>query len=251
MLPQSFSRRLQSRRGRPLVRGATAILLAALCLGTSSCTSQPDASNRTEGAQERSPAARATGAPVGADDDLATVSSWMAGSFTNLDQAERDPEFAPVRLEIWPIWPARSSATSTTWLYVEESRVGREDEPYRQRVYRLRRGDGGQIESEVFLLPSPSRFAGAWREPDPLAGLTPDSLTAREGCVLYLRRSDASTFRASTVGQKCPSAYRGSAYVESDVEISALGIELWNRGFDANGVQVWGATEGPYEFRRR
>ena len=113
-----------------------------------------------------------------------------------------------------------------------------------------RRTDGA-YESRVFLLPgSPLRFAGAWKDPARLAGLGPSDLKPREGCTVTLRRGEDGSFQGGTVGKGCPGDLAGAAYATSDVLLTADSLVLWDRGFDSDGKQVWGATQGAYRFDR-
>ena len=47
------------------------------------------------------------------------------------------------------------------------------------------------------------------------------------------------------------STLRGATYAVSDVTLSATQILSWDRGYDAQDNQVWGAEAGPYEFLRQ
>jgi hypothetical protein len=178
--------------------------------------------------------------------DLELAAKWMAGSFSSEAQARRDTSFLDIRLHIVPVWPTRTEAR---WFYVEQAAAGSLERPYRQRVYRLMMSETGTLESAVFTLPAPLRFAGAWREKAPLSALTPDSLSEREGCSVYLER-EGKVFRGGTVGRRCASELRGAAHATSEVTLDEHGMTTWDRGWDAAGKQVWGSTAGPYEFRR-
>jgi len=57
-------------------------------------------------------------------------------------------------------------------------------------------------------------------------------------------------FEGSTEGNNCQSSLRGAAYVTSKVSISKERIYSWDRGFDAEGHQVWGAEKSGYIFER-
>ena len=54
-----------------------------------------------------------------------------------------------------------------------------------------------------------------------------------------------------TRGEGCASNLRGAAYATSEVVIMPGRIESWDRGFDAEGHQVWGAEKGAYVFVRK
>ncbi len=178
--------------------------------------------------------------------DLDTLTEWMTGSFSSAEQARSDTNFFDIRLQMVRIWRER---TDGVWLYVEQASAEKLDRPYRQRVYRLTQPTDSTFESAVFSLGAPMRFAGDWRKARPLEGLTPDSLAAKEGCEIVLVRS-GSAFVGGTAGKRCPSELRGASYATSEVRVTASGMTTWDRGYDAEGKQVWGAKTGGYVFRK-
>ena len=182
------------------------------------------------------------------DDDFEILQSWMTGSFSSEQQAAADSNFFDIRLEMARIWPERHDGC---WLYVEQAAAGHLDRPYRQRVYHLRYGDDGTFSSEIFSFAAPLRFAGAWREEAPLASLSPDSLAVRVGGAVILSRQPDGSFTGTTVDDNCQSSLRGATYATTEVRILADRLESWDRGFDAAGEQVWGATTGGYVFIRK
>ncbi|MCP4573554.1 MAG: hypothetical protein GY838_14445 [bacterium] len=184
---------------------------------------------------------------TGPDEDLATLTTWMTGSFGSGAQAVADSSYFDIQLEMVPVWTDREDAR---WFYVEQAVATAKERPYRQRVYRVRRLEGDVFESAVFSLPEPEQHIGAWRDAEPLAGLGPEDLEVREGCAVLLRRDGAGRFAGSTVDQECVSSLRGAAYATSEVIIEAGRIESWDRGFDADSEQVWGAVKGAYVFDR-
>lgn len=180
--------------------------------------------------------------------DIAVLTDFMVGSFSSAKQAERDPEnFRDIRLEMARIWPDRADGV---WLYVEQAVATSLDRPYRQRVYRLTANADGTLRSDVYTLPEPAlRFAGAWREPARLAGLTPPQLELKDGCAITLTWHPCSSlFTGTTTGTGCESTLQGAAYATSEASINAYGMITWDRGFDRSGNQVWGSTTGGYVF---
>lgn len=179
---------------------------------------------------------------------LTTLTHYMVGSYSSAKQAEKDPEnFRDIRLEMVRIWPQRNDGV---WLYVEQAAADALDRPYRQRVYRLTANTDGTLRSDVYTLPEPAlRFAGAWREPEKLAGVTPDALTLKDGCAITLTWHNCrEIFTGSTTGTGCESTLQGAAYATSEVNISPYGMITWDRGYDRAGNQVWGSTAGGYVF---
>ncbi|MBN1423999.1 chromophore lyase CpcT/CpeT [Candidatus Fermentibacteria bacterium] len=180
------------------------------------------------------------------DDDLRTLASWMCGSFSSAQQAQDDSGFMDIRLRMVRVWPERHDGY---WLYVEQATAWSQDEPYRQRVYHLTHVGADLFQSQVFELADPHRFIGIWRTRDPLTGLSPDSLEARPGCAILLRKHN-DVFTGSTLGRLCKSSLRGAAFATSEVEVSATSLMSWDRGFSSTGEQVWGSEMGGYVFRR-
>ncbi len=192
------------------------------------------------------PQARQTAA-TGAD--LERLVAMMTGSFDSADQAAADPAFFDIRLHMSRIWTDRPGPA---WLYVEQAMAERQDKPYRQRVYRVSANADGTFTSEVFELPGdPLALAGAWNKPELLAGLTPERLVSREGCAITLRPLPTGAFAGSTGERTCPSTLRGATYATSEVTLDDRRLISWDRGFDAQGKQVWGAVTGGYIFTKR
>lgn len=181
------------------------------------------------------------------------LADLLTGSFTSAAQAKVDADYREIHLESVRIWASRGDGP---WLYTEQAQAGALDRPYRQRIYRLVESTDasraqGTVEARVFELPGdPLGFAGLWKEPKNFDALKPDELLAREGCTVFLAREDEEHWIGSTDADSCPSALRGASYATTQMDVTASGIRLWDRGFDANGKQVWGAVKGPYRFER-
>ncbi len=189
----------------------------------------------------------ATEAPREKHGDLKLLANWLSGSFSSEQQAMTDSNYYYIGLEMVPIWKSR---TDGYWLYVEQAENSTPDKPYRQRVYHLTQINDSTFKSTVYAIPEPARFVGLWAYPDPLADLTPDSLILRDGCSIVLKKIDDQAFAGGTIGTGCESTRAGAAYVTSEVRVTAGALYSWDRGFDAEGNQVWGAEHGGYIFTR-
>lgn len=177
---------------------------------------------------------------------LQELAAWMTGSFSSARQAAEDPDsYFDIRLHMVPIWTERSDGP---WLYVEQAAASALDEPYRQRVYHLVAVEGGGLRVDVSEFPGdPLRFAGAHAEPGAFDPLAPADLLPRSGCSVHLERAGAG-YTGSTLGEGCASTLRGASHATSFVTITENSVTSWDRGYDAEGEQVWGPTEGPYRF---
>ena len=176
------------------------------------------------------------------------ICSWMSGSFSNTEQSKADPDYKDIVLHMKPIWTDRLDGR---WLYVEQSMRETADQPNRQRVYHLVHHDDGAVASLEFELPGDTQqYAGAWKQDHPLNQLLPSQLMPCSGCVVKLKAKSATQWNGGTNGQACESTQQGAAYATSEVTVTPQEITIWDRGFDRAGKQVWGATKGPYQFKK-
>jgi len=179
--------------------------------------------------------------------DLQRLAAWMTGSFSSQAQAEADTDYFNIQLEMVPVWTERDDGY---WLYVEQAVASHLEKPYRQRVYHLTQVDDTTFRSDVYEIYEPLRFAGDWDKQAFLATLTPDSLMAREGCSIFLKKEGDQSFVGSTVDHNCLSTLQNASYATSEVRITETEMVSWDRGFDADGNQVWGAEKGGYVFKK-
>ncbi|MBX3395118.1 MAG: chromophore lyase CpcT/CpeT [Phycisphaerae bacterium] len=170
--------------------------------------------------------------------DFDLLSKWMTGTCSSSEQHQVDPEnYFEIRLHISRIWPERRDGR---WFYVEQAMTASADRPYRQRIYRLTMGRNATFESDIHELPGdPLQYAGAWRSPALLDGLSVDAPIPRPGRKVVLKRTPEGAFRGSTIDDGCKSDFRGAAYVTSKAVILADRLVAWDRGYDAEGKQTW------------
>lgn len=178
---------------------------------------------------------------------LEQLATTMAGSYTSAEQAKADSSYFEIELEMVRIWPKRRDGA---WFYVEQATATSKEKPYRQRVYHLREVNDSTFISRILTIKGGASFFGAYKDPVKLAALSPDSLVALEGCDITLHRR-GNTYVGSTEQGRCPSTREGASYTTSKVVLSADRMVSWDRGWDANGAQVWGATKGGYIFVKR
>lgn len=185
--------------------------------------------------------------PLVKQPDINSLVALMQGSFSSEEQSLNDSDYYDIRLHMKKIW---SDRTDGIWLYVEQAVAQMEEKPYRQRVYRVDQLKDGSFISEVYEMEDPLRFAGVWKSDNPLSQLSPDSLKKKDGCTVYLTLADDGSFTGGTRGTDCPSELRGASYATSEVRIDTEGLKTWDRGYDKEGNQVWGAEKGGYFFKK-
>jgi len=180
--------------------------------------------------------------------DVQVLVEYMVASFSSKEQSDSDSNYFNIELEMVQIWKDR---TDGPWIYVEQAAAETKEKPSRQRVYQIKQRSNGKIESVVYSIPDPSRFTGDYKKEFPLLRLTPDSLMLRSGCEVVLYRTDDGYFEGGTIDKNCSSDLRGASYAASEVMIDKDKIITWDRGFDENGNQVWGAAKGGYIFKKK
>ena len=178
------------------------------------------------------------------ESDLRNLYNMMIGSFSSENQSKVDSNYFDIRLKMVPMW----SESEYYWLYVEQAMATNENKPYRQRVYRLSKVNDTTIESRVYTIKNGENYFGDWKLENPLANLTIDSLEERKGCSIFLNKINKSEFSGSTNKTDCESSLKGATYATSFVNIYTDMIISWDRGFDKEDNQVWGAINGGYIF---
>jgi CpeT protein len=176
--------------------------------------------------------------------DLRNLYNLMIGSFSSENQSKDDSSYFDIRLKMVPMW----SESEYYWLYVEQAMATNENKPYRQRVYRISKLNDTTIESRVYTIKNGEQYFGEWKLENPLANLTIDSLDERKGCSIFLNKINKNEFSGSTNKSDCESSLKGASYATSFVNIYTDMIISWDRGFDKDDNQVWGAENGGYIF---
>lgn len=177
------------------------------------------------------------------DIELDELLTLMTGSFNSERQAKIDTNYRDVTIHMYPIWPEREG----TWLYVEQSLSDNQEEPYRQRIYKLSRENDSTLRCDIYTIPNAGLWACKWQAPEFFDRLLLETIAIREGCEVLIHKVD-DIFIGKTIGKNCPSDLQGATYVTSEVEISNNRIVTWDRGFNELDSLVWGAKEGGYEF---
>ncbi len=175
------------------------------------------------------------------DKDLEKLYNFLKGEYSSENQAKADTAFFHITLAMSPLWEERKGEY---WLYVEQARPPKK--PYRQRVYKLVR-ENGQLISYIYTLKNPLRFAGGHKDKSLFKGLMPDSLELRKGCEVFLQKTKFG-FKGETKKQTCASEMGTAKYAISEVTVYKNKLVSWDRGFDKDDKQAWGAVKGGYIF---
>jgi CpeT/CpcT family (DUF1001) len=186
------------------------------------------------------------------ESDLAKeVAQRLIGVLDSSDHSLEDPRYLDVTIQMCTITVESSIPGSSEgqYLYLEQAITEHQDEPYRQRVLQVKNVTGeAKVVSTAYKLAATESLVGFCKKPAAERTINFATLSD-EGCPVFMTR-DGTNFRGQTPEGGCPSVLRGAVSMTSKVLITADGMESWDQGWDANGKQVWGATAGPYRFRK-
>ncbi len=178
--------------------------------------------------------------------DIEDLFLLMSGSFDSEDQSKSDSSYYNISLHMYPIWKNKKGY----WLYVEQALKSMQDKPYRQRVYKIENIENNIFLSSVYTLQNESDFIGKWKDPLFFDDFSESILEERQGCSVFLEKLAKNKYAGRTKDKECKSSLRGATYATSIVTIEKDKITSWDQGFNDLDEQVWGATEGPYIFKK-
>ena len=179
------------------------------------------------------------------DTELKELYGLMQGSFNSEVQSQVDSSYINISLHMYPIWEDKGH-----FLYVEQAMNSRQNKPYRQRIYELKRLSDSTFSSAVYTLDVDSLWIGKWKTPEAFDAIALKDIALKEGCEVILQRMSDKHYMGKTGDTSCASSLYGASYARSEVEILEDKVISWDRGFDADGNYVWGAEKGPYIFNK-
>ncbi len=181
--------------------------------------------------------------------DSLLLAQWMAGDFSNHQQAAAEPQhYAHIRIFFRPLPFEFFNAIG---FYSEQVYDYDLWSPYRQGVHKLvNRGEDTYIEN--YSLKDAMLYAGAAREPEILQTITADCLERRQHCAMIFQR-EGDLFRGRVEpGNQCTIERNGAlTYLISDVEITENTWVSLDKGMDIQTHEkVWGSAFGMLRFEK-
>ncbi|MEH2352465.1 chromophore lyase CpcT/CpeT [Nostoc sp.] len=189
---------------------------------------------------------------------LIALAEYLAGEFDNREQAIAEPVWY-VHLCLWQR-PVNLFAEDSITLFAEQANVITLDQPYRQRIIRLRQSSDSDatVEVQYYMPQDPGALKGAGNNPDLLNTLTSEQLDLLPGCILTVTQEklpgDRYKFTATPLPEtSCSFTYLGnSIHVSLGFAATATEFHSYDKGIDpATGKATWGAIMGPYRYTKR
>lgn len=170
--------------------------------------------------------------------------SFLKGEYNTKNHNAQDSNYFNISLVMFPIWDNESDAR---YFYVEQAIVGKEDKPYRQRVYKVYQTGPQTIVSAIYTIKKQEEFVKLQESIKKQKTLKKEDIDYKEGCDVFLE-FDGVSFQGGTNGKKCLSSLRGAKYTTTEVKVGEDRLISWDRGFTENGIHAWGAVGGGYVF---
>ena len=173
------------------------------------------------------------------------VAAHLSRPMTTAEQAAHNPRYVAIRMTTCSVTVPDGDPESI-YLYQEQALAEQTERPYRQRFLEIRLSQNGRrVESRTFKPANPAPWTGLCQQSEPSTAGRP---LGPEVCVVSLRPS-ALGYVGSTPAAGCPVNLRGAVRLTNTVVLHQDGMDTWDRGFSAEGFQVWGAYAEPYQYR--
>lgn len=179
---------------------------------------------------------------------LITLAKWIAGEFSNKQQAFDDPKlFAHIHVFFRPLpWDFFSGIG----FYSEQVYDYNLWNPYRQGVHRFLEQEN-QVYVENYSLKDPIVYAGSGHNRSILETIKPDFIDRRYNCSMVFSQKEGK-FYGEVEGNQCLIRKGDNVtYLVSEVELTDKTFISWDRGMDINtNEQKWGSTHGALKFEK-
>jgi hypothetical protein len=188
--------------------------------------------------------------PLAPRQQVKEVVSHLDGAMDTSAQANANPKAPNVRITSCKVTvkDAASINRPQTFLYQEQALSRKLNQPYRQRFLRIAPSrDKRSIESAVYKPPTPKAWTGLCAKPE-AERVVRISEVGKSTCSVFLQRQ-GDKYVGETKAGGCPSDWKGATRITNHIVLHQAGMDTLDRGFDAAGKQIWGATDKPYQFR--
>ena len=194
----------------------------------------------------------AQAAPIPIEEQIEAVVSHLVGTMDTSAQAATNPDRVGVRMTTCRVQLVKSdrqeSSSPSVYLYQEQALIEKLNQPYRQRFLRIGVSDDGlKVESKSFKLLNREPWIGQCNKPADKR-LLQSSEFGESVCSVFLKPV-ITIYIGETQPGGCSTNVRGAVTITNRIILHATGMDTWDRGFDANGDQVWGAIDKSFQFR--
>lgn len=182
------------------------------------------------------------------------VVKHLVGMMDTSAQAANNPKVSRVQMTTCKVQVQDAAPSErdrpAVFLYQEQALAEKLNQPYRQRFLRIAPSRDSKTVESLSFRPRPEQmqaWVGFCQRPERDRQITRNDL-GTPVCSVWLKRS-GEEYLGRTPVDGCPANVRGAVRITNRVRLWAAGMDTWDRGFDAQGRQVWGAESDAYQFR--
>ncbi|KMZ66965.1 Chromophore lyase CpcT/CpeT 3 [Zostera marina] len=190
-------------------------------------------------------------------DHAHVVADSLVGEKFSREQASRDPtNYFNLRMQTCPV--ADMMDDGSRLLYCEQAFWRTPQKPFRQRFYTVK-PCSKEMKCDVELNSYAIRDAEEYRNfCDRPRKHRPQDKEAIMDIADHITTINLSRcqlgkrclYEGSTPQDGFPNSWNGATHSTSELIILKNGeLHTWDRGYNDEGIQVWGVKEGPYEFK--
>ena len=180
------------------------------------------------------------------EQQVQAVVSHLVGVMDTSAQARNNPKAPNVRMTTCQVnIQNNTNNTPSVFLYQEQALSDRLSQPYRQRFLQITPNSNNSVQSVSFKPLNPTTLIGLCDKPQT------ERITSDVGtpvCRVTIKPVGAD-YIGETPPEGCPANVRGAVRITNRIILHSTGMDTLDRGFDASGNQVWGATNETYQFR--
>ncbi|ACK72526.1 conserved hypothetical protein [Gloeothece citriformis PCC 7424] len=175
-----------------------------------------------------------------------SVVSHLVGVMDTSAQVAKNPNKANVRMTTCQV--TLTGGNDSIYLYQEQALTKTLDKPYRQRFLEIKPTlEPETVESKSYKPLQAERLIGFCNKPLSERVLNVSEL-GEPVCSVFLKPSN-NGYLGETQPEGCPANVRGAVTITNTILLHSEGMDTWDKGYDAQGNQVWGANDDPFEFR--
>lgn len=176
------------------------------------------------------------------------VVAHLVGVMDTSAQAAANSDKTNVRMTTCRVRTRGDINSSSVYLYQEQALNNSLDRPYRQRFLEITLGDRQDVVvSHTYKLDRAELWNGFCDRPLAERVIDGDRL-GKPSCSVFLQPL-VSVYIGRTQPGGCPTNFRGAVTITNRIILHDRGMDTWDRGFDAEGQQVWGAEATGYQYR--
>jgi CpeT protein len=179
-------------------------------------------------------------------EEMNLMADWFTGEFSTKGETLIDATSGHQQIRVVRIWESREDL----WVYYEQSKLDSAHNPHRQWIFAIEEEQENLYLLQPHRLPNMAELKGNRSQAFLENHIDISDLEEIGGCELFVEYDGFASFTASTVEDYCDTKYQGADILHIKFNLMEDKFDWWEKGFDENGKQLWGAGKDPQVFRK-